>query len=56
MDIKKKREYINSLIIDIINCDDINKFYEFSTKLYYHVNDLVFSFYSKNILESRIEM
>lgn len=55
MDIKKKREYINSLILKIVNCNDLNKFYEYSTGLYYQVNDLVYNFHSKILLEEKNE-
>lgn len=39
--------YINKLLIDINNCDDIDKFYELCTKLYYIINSIVFHFEDK---------
>lgn len=47
MDLKKNREIIDKLLIDINDCKDVDKFYELCTKLYYKINATVFYFEDK---------
>lgn len=55
MDLKKNREYINGKLIEIYNCNDIDKFYELCTGLYYHINDLVFNLSSKLLNNDEVD-
>lgn len=49
MDLKKKRENINNLLININNCKNSDEFYQLTTKLYYRINEIVFYFENKNL-------
>lgn len=42
MNYKKEIKYINKLLIDLYDCEDVDIFYQLSTKLYYHINCIVF--------------
>ena len=42
MDIKRKREYIDKLLVDIQNAKNVTDFYCICTKLFYRINEYVF--------------
>lgn len=43
MDYLKERKYIDSKLVDLISCKDVEKFYQLCTGLYYHINKIVFT-------------
>lgn len=47
MDFKNNKRIINNTLIDIENCDNIDKFYELCTKLYFRINQTVWHFEDK---------
>lgn len=47
MDLKKKRDLINSYLIKIINCKNVDEFYQLCSGLYYNINSVVFNLHSK---------
>lgn len=44
MSYKKDVNYINKILVELNNCEDINKFYQLTSQLYYKINNIVFGF------------
>lgn len=42
MEYKKDVVYINKILRELYYCEDVNKFYQLSSMLYYKINNIVF--------------